>query len=71
MTSMRVGTLLRTIVAIILFGLGVLTGSMALGVDASPTSTSSCATDTRAQATQETTWSAPPQNTSGRPGQPY
>lgn len=70
MTSMRVGTLVRTTVAVILFGIGVVTGS-AFGAVASPTSNTSCATDTRAQATQDSTWAMPPQNTTGRPGQPY
>jgi hypothetical protein len=69
MTSLHVGASVRTIVAVILFGFGVMAGT-AFNAVGSPTSSTSCATDTRAQAAHDPTWAVPPQGT-GRPGEPF
>lgn len=70
MSSLHVGTTVRTFVAIVLFALGVAAGS-AFGIaGAAPTSNTACDTGARAQ-TAPTAWSEPPTNDTGRPGQAY
>lgn len=66
-----ISTRVRTFAAIVLFAFGMLAGSIIGNAAASPSSTAPCTTDTRAQAAPVSTWEAPPQNTSGHPGQPY
>lgn len=70
MMSAYTAATMRTVVAIVLFAIGVATGSVIGGVVASPSSTAPCSADAQGQAAPGATWSAPPQ-APARLGQPF